>query len=143
MELDIDKLTVLGLPAIALVMVLVQIAKAFGLPGRFAPVAAVVAGALVAAGMAAIELSPAMEPLVRYLVIAVLLGGAAMGIYSGSKAIQGFQSLPPGTQVVVERASTENAVPMSSIPDRVASNASVASTPIDRKTRLRIVKKPE
>ena len=158
MDIDIDKLVVLGLPAIGLVMLMVEIAKRVGMPTRFAPAAAVISALLVAYGMSVIDLSPEQAPAVRYVVIAIYMAGAAMGIYSGSKVARGFQSVPPGTQIVVDTAPGVATVDLST--GEVTRNLSglgfettaadvlnkpvvtTAITPIDRKTQARIKKLP-
>lgn len=90
MENFVNGLTLLGIPAVVLVPLLVQGLKALGLPGRWAGVAAIVAGVAVAGMIEAVQVWPGVTPFVRFVVAGLLLGLASSGTYSQ------FRSIKPG-----------------------------------------------
>ncbi len=85
MDNFLDGITLLGIPALVLVPVLVQGAKALGLPARWAGVVALALGLLVAGLAEVVQAWPAVTPVVRFLVAGVLLGLASSGAYSQFK----------------------------------------------------------
>src|SRR5687767_2633717 len=96
----VNKFVLFGMPGVPLVMLLVQIAKWAGLPSRWAPIACLVSGLIVAGGIATTEFVPEAEPLVMYVLGGILMGAAAAGVWSGAKALRGFKSAEPGSVVV-------------------------------------------
>ncbi len=82
MDNFLNGLTLLGIPAILLVPLIVQAMKMLGLPGRWAGVASIATGLLVAALIEAVAAWPGVTPIVRVLVTGILLGLAASGSYS-------------------------------------------------------------
>lgn len=96
----LSKYSLFGIPALALVVALVAIAKLFGLPSRWAPVASLVAGGIVSGAIALINFVPPAEPWVRYIALSLLLGLAGVGIHAAIKTVIGrFQFVPPGTAI--------------------------------------------
>ncbi|HYP21735.1 MAG TPA: hypothetical protein VEY08_16820 [Chloroflexia bacterium] len=89
MENFLNGLTLLGIPAVVLVPVLVQGLKALGLPGRWAGVAALLAGLAVAGMVEAVSAWPGVTPVVRFIVAGLLLGLASSGSYSQFKSMRG------------------------------------------------------
>jgi hypothetical protein len=89
MENFLNGLTLLGIPAVVLVPMLVQGLKALGLPGRWAGVAALLAGLAVAAMVEAVSAWPGVTPVVRFIVAGLLLGLASSGSYSQLKSLRG------------------------------------------------------
>jgi hypothetical protein len=79
--------TLLGMPALVLVPLLVEAMKALGLPVRWAGVAAMGAGLVIAALAEAVAVWPALVPFVRVALAGVLLGLASSGAYSQMKGI--------------------------------------------------------
>ena len=82
MENFLNGIVLLGIPAVILVPVIVQGIKALGLPDRWAGVAALAVGLLVAGLAEAVNEWPVVTPFVRFVVAGVLLGFAAAGSYS-------------------------------------------------------------
>lgn len=82
MDNFLNGITLLGIPAIILVPLLVQGMKTLGLPVRWAGVAALLAGLVVAGLAEAVEVWPAAVPWVRFAVAGILLGLASVGTYS-------------------------------------------------------------
>jgi hypothetical protein len=54
----------------------------------------------VAGALALIDYVPAAAPIIMYILAGLMLGAGAMGLYSGVKALNGFKSVPPGSDVV-------------------------------------------
>ncbi|MDI3340860.1 MAG: hypothetical protein QJR03_10035 [Sphaerobacter sp.] len=79
-------IVLLGVPAVVLVPLVVEGLKRLGLPVRWATLAAMIAGALVAALAEVVEVWPAITPAVRVLLAAILLGFGASGVYSQARA---------------------------------------------------------
>lgn len=88
MENFLNGLVLLGVPAMVIVPLLVQGLKSLGLPVRWAGVAALVSGLLVAGLVEAVQAWPSVTPLVRFLVAGLLLGFAASGSYSQYKSVK-------------------------------------------------------
>ncbi len=78
----LNGITLLGIPAILLVPVLVEGCKALGLSTRWAGVAALAAGFIVAGLAEAVQAWPQVTPFARFVVAGVLLGLASSGVYS-------------------------------------------------------------
>jgi hypothetical protein len=83
----LDGLTLLGIPAVVLVPFLVEGLKRLGLPKRWAGLAALVIGLLVAAAIGSIEAWPQVMPWLKYLVAGLLLGLGSAGVYSQAKEL--------------------------------------------------------
>src|SRR5262245_700015 len=99
-EAFLQRFSLFGMPAIVLVMGLVALTKLLGLPGRWAPIAAVIAGFLVSGAILLLQLKPAAEPWIRFVTLALMLGLAAVGLHAGWKAVvMRFQQVPPGTAI--------------------------------------------
>jgi hypothetical protein len=104
----LDKFSLLGMPALVVVFALVALAKLLGLPSRWAPIAAVVAGMLVSGAIYLIDLRPAAEPVVRFVTLGLMLGLATIGGHAGIKAVFGrFQQVPPGTVIKTPSGQTD------------------------------------
>lgn len=80
---------VFGVSAVALVVALVQLLKALGLDGRWAPLAAIGLGLLFSGGNALAQLLPWFAQAWQVAIMGLVVGLAASGIYSGSKALRG------------------------------------------------------
>lgn len=78
-------IVLLGVPAVVLVPLVVEGLKRLGLPVRYATLAAVVAGALVAALAEAVTIWPQTTALVRIALAAVVLGFGASGVYAQAR----------------------------------------------------------
>lgn len=89
MENFLNGLTLLGIPAVVIVPMLVAGLKALGLPGRWAGVAALLAGLVVAGMIEAVSAWPGVTPIVRFVVAGLLLGLASSGSYSQFKSMRG------------------------------------------------------
>ena len=101
MDEFLARFTLFGLPAIFIVLLLVELYKRiFGPPSKWYPLISLVSGLIVAGALALIDFVPGAEPVIMYILAGLMLGAGAMGLYSGAKAIQGFKSVPPGTDVV-------------------------------------------
>jgi hypothetical protein len=88
----------LGVPAALLVPLVVEGLKRLGLPTRWATPAAVLAGGVVAALAEAVDIWPALDPLVRVLLAAVIFGFAASGVYSQAAQRRGDGRPAPGNE---------------------------------------------
>ena len=96
----LDKFALLGIPAVPLVIGLVALTKLLGLPGRFAPYAALVWGMLVSAAIYLIEWKPELQGIIQAILLALMLGLSAIGLHAGFKAaVLHFQQVPPGTVI--------------------------------------------
>jgi hypothetical protein len=82
MEEFLNGLTLTGIPVIILLPAVVGLLKQLGLRDSWTGVAAAVVGILVAFAIQAVETWPYIEPWVRVVVIGVLLGLGANGVYS-------------------------------------------------------------
>lgn len=82
MDNFLNGITLLGIPAVVLVPVLVQGLKSLGLPTRYAGIAAIGIGLLVAGFTEAVNTWPGITPVIRLLVAGILLGLASAGAYS-------------------------------------------------------------
>ncbi|HST04300.1 MAG TPA: hypothetical protein VLQ48_06140 [Chloroflexia bacterium] len=82
MDNFLNGITLLGIPAVLLVPVIVQGLKSLGLPVRWAGIAALLVGLLVAGLAEAVTAWPAITPEVRFVIAGVLLGLASSGAYS-------------------------------------------------------------
>jgi hypothetical protein len=78
----------LGVPALVLVPLIVEGLKRLGLPRRWAPAAAVLVAAGVAALAEAVQAWPALTPLARVLLAAVIIGMGASGAYEHARRIR-------------------------------------------------------
>lgn len=78
-------IALLGVPAVVLVPLLVEGLKRLGMPARWATLAAIGAGTLVAALAEALEVWPEIAPGVRILLAAIVLGFGASGVYSQAR----------------------------------------------------------
>lgn len=83
--------TLLGIPALLLVIVLVQGIKSLGLRAEWATAAAMLIGMIVAAAIAMVRFWPPLQPWVEYALLGVLLGLAASGAYSWGKTLREAQ----------------------------------------------------
>jgi hypothetical protein len=104
----LDKFSLLGIPAVPLVIALVALTKLLGLPGRFAPYAAMVWGVLVSAAIYLIDWNPTLQGIIQAVLLALMLGLAAVGLHAGYKAaILHFQTVPPGTVIQTPAGVTD------------------------------------
>jgi hypothetical protein len=89
-----------GIPAVVLVFAIVALAKLLGLPSRWAPVAAVIAGLLVATAIQAIAIRPDLQTWILPLVLGLMLGLVTVGAHAAVKStLMRFQFVPPGTAI--------------------------------------------
>jgi hypothetical protein len=96
----LSKFVLLGLPAVPFVMAIAELIKRlFKIDADRMPWVAVGSGFAVAALMLLIDKVPQAEDYVYDLIGAVLLALAAMGAYSGIKALKGYVSVPEGSIV--------------------------------------------
>lgn len=79
----IDNITILGLPAVIVVMAIVQWLKQVGVPTAWAGVSAAICGLIIAGLIEAIRIWPDVAtPVARIAVVGILIGLAANGGYS-------------------------------------------------------------
>jgi hypothetical protein len=78
----------LGIPAVVLIPVLVEGAKRLGLPARYAGLASLLIGMLVATLIGGVEAWPVITPWVRVVLGGLLLGLASSGAYSQYMALR-------------------------------------------------------
>jgi thiamine transporter ThiT len=95
----LDKLSLFGIPAIAVVVAIVALLRMVGLSGKFTPIATVIAGAVVALMLGLIDVYPQSSVVIKYIVAAILLGLAGSGAYSLSKRLMGWETVPPKSVV--------------------------------------------
>jgi ABC-type uncharacterized transport system permease subunit len=98
MDNFLNGLTLLGIPAIVLVPIIVQALKTLGLPNRWAGVAAITAGLIIAALIEAVAAWPTITPIVRTLIAGILLGLAAAGSYSQYRDFKDQEGVKRKTQ---------------------------------------------
>jgi hypothetical protein len=99
-QIFLAKFSLLGIPAVPLVIALVALTKLLGLPGRFAPYAAMVWGVLISAAIYMIEWRPELQGIIQAILLALMLGLAAVGLHAGFKAaVMRYQQVPPGTVI--------------------------------------------
>ncbi len=82
MDPFLNGLTLLGIPALILVPLIIEALKTLGLPTRYAGIASIAIGLLIAALIEAVAAWPTITPIVRVLIAGILLGLAASGTYS-------------------------------------------------------------
>ena len=75
--------------AVPLIVALVQLLKGQGLPARWAPLASVVLGVVLAIAALVAEQYPEAGGWLGAILLGVILGLAASGLYSGGKAVKG------------------------------------------------------
>ena len=79
-----------GVPLVALIIALVELAKqTAGLDTRYAPAMAVALGIVLAVGVQLSELYPVFGTWLQVIVLGMVAGLLACGIYSGTKATWG------------------------------------------------------
>lgn len=79
-----------GVPLVALIIALVELAKqTVGLDSQYAPVTAVMLGILMAIGIQVSTLFPEFGTWYQVVVLGMVAGLLACGIYSGTKATMG------------------------------------------------------
>ncbi len=84
----VEVLAVAGVPAVVLVSLLVEAAKRLGLPTRWAPLATLLAAALVAGLAEALPALPSLAPVARWLVATLLLSLGASGAYETARFLR-------------------------------------------------------
>ena len=86
----VPELLIGGVPLVALIVALVELARqTLGLESKYAPVVAVVLGMVLAAGVQVSQLFPAFGTWFEVVVLGMVAGLLACGIYSGTKATLG------------------------------------------------------
>jgi len=106
-----------GAPGLLLVMLLVQALKTAGMPSKWAPLAALICGFLVAGAVIANEIWPGLVgPYIRLGILGLMLGLAGSGTQSHISATESVideraakkavSEAAPGTQVVAIPSST-------------------------------------
>jgi len=87
---SMPELLIGGVPLVALIVALVELAKqTMGLDSQYAPVTAVVLGILIAIGIQVSTLFPEFGTWFQVVVLGMVAGLLACGIYSGTKATMG------------------------------------------------------
>lgn len=82
------ELIVFGIPGVGLIIVLVELAKHYGLATRWAPLVAIGAGVLLAVLGHLAEIYPTLAEWYQVVVIGLVAGLTAAGLYSGQKALR-------------------------------------------------------
>jgi len=103
----LDKLTLFGVPAIAIVVALVALLRMVGLSGKFTPIATVIAGFVVALLLGLVDVYPQSSIIVKYIVAAIFLGLAGSGTYSLVKRAMGWETVPPKSVVTMPDGTTK------------------------------------
>jgi len=86
----VEELLIGGVPLVALIVALVELAKqTLGMESRYAPALAVGLGMLLAVGVQVSQLFPVFGTWFQVLVLGMVAGLLACGIYSGTKATLG------------------------------------------------------
>ena len=75
--------------AVPLIVAVVELCKALGLPTRLAPLAAVVVGLALGMLGTLVAFYPAARPWLEGVLGGIVLGLAASGLYSGQKTLRG------------------------------------------------------
>lgn len=95
MESFSNGIILLGIPAVALVPLVVEGLKRVGLPTRWSTLAAVLTAGLIAALAEAVDSWPSTGPLVRIILAAVVLGFGASGVYSQARGVRSHLGAGP------------------------------------------------
>lgn len=82
-------LVIFGVPAVALIVVIVELAKRYGMDARWAPLVAMAIGVAFAVLAKLSALYPTFAEWYEMVVIGLLAGLTAAGLYSGQKALRG------------------------------------------------------
>ncbi len=84
-----NELVLYGVPAVGLVIVLVELAKHYGLDARWAPLGAIGCGLVLAVLAKLATMWPAFDAWLQVGMIGLITGLIAAGLYSGVKATRG------------------------------------------------------
>lgn len=88
--ISMEELMIGGVPLVALIVALVELAKqTMGLDSQYAPVVAVVLGIALAVGIQVSQIFPLFGTWFQVIVLGMVAGLLACGIYSGVKATRG------------------------------------------------------
>ncbi len=82
-----EQVVMSGVLAVSIVVGLVEIAKREGLPGKHAPLAAVVCGVAVSMSQVLKAAVPETGPVIDGVLLGVGVGLAAAGLYRGGQAV--------------------------------------------------------
>lgn len=84
-----QELIVFGVPAVGLIIVLVELIKRYGMDPRWAPLVAVGVGILFAVLAKVAAMYPGFAAWYEVVIVGVVAGLTAAGLYSGQKAMRG------------------------------------------------------
>jgi 4-amino-4-deoxy-L-arabinose transferase-like glycosyltransferase len=83
------ELVIAGIPMAAVIVALVELMKAQGLPSRYAAPVAVGLGVLFAVCAKVAAGNPEFASWVEAILVGILAGLSASGLYSGTRAVRG------------------------------------------------------
>lgn len=89
MELQVENWLIFGIPAIALIIAIVELAKHYGMDSRWAPLLSIGMGILFAIIGQLAQMYPIVEMWYSRIILGIVGGLMASGIYSGQKALRG------------------------------------------------------
>ncbi len=88
--MPIESLILYGVPAVLIIVALVQVAKGYGMDAKWAPLLAVGLGVLLAVCAQLATQSAAFDAWYRVVLGGLLAGLVACGAYSAQKALRGM-----------------------------------------------------
>lgn len=104
---DVNTITLVGVGAIPLVLLLVQVAKIFGMPSTWAAPAAILLGLAVEGAVLAWAAWPEVQPYITFIVAGLQIGLAAAGTYS----VMAHQAQVKGQDAAMKGSVTPAALP--------------------------------
>ena len=82
-----DDLVIFGIPGVAVIVALIELAKGYGLPTKWAPLVAIGLGVLLSTLVYLSGINPAVATWVKLILGGILCGLAAVGGYSGVRTL--------------------------------------------------------
>ena len=82
-----DNLLIFGIPGAAIILVLIEIAKQYGLNSKWAPLLAIGLGVVLAVLMQLAEINPQLALWLKVAISGLLTGLSAVGLWSGGKTV--------------------------------------------------------
>jgi len=84
----VQDVLIVGVPAVVVIIALIELLKVYGLATRWAPVVALGLGVIISVGNELVAIYPLVEPWYNALWVGLLLGLVACGLYDvGSKTV--------------------------------------------------------
>ena len=82
-----EELVVFGIPAAAIIIALIELAKSYGMNARWAPLVAIVLGIGLSVGVYYSGINPQVATWFKLLLGGVLVGLSAVGGFSGGRSV--------------------------------------------------------